>query len=393
MNIIILTLFVPILSSCGKKSFSGPYADAKRAVWELRKHKDKHKNPYVTYEENSSLIQTETLTLENTDLILLDFQNHNDQNIEVVCEALKDKLQGLEVPYIYCSNDITLYKTLKALQGLECKEIGFILKDVSKDETTLLHGIKGLSRLWIQSGEPEPSWLSEFPQIKELIIQGISGGGLKTAPSLPQLTTLYTKQDDFGAAVAYAYRCSNPQLTSINGVAAKDYDPEKNLNENDLDYYHLYIQQIDIDGIDTSSFQHIAFDEAKLHGQIAVVSYGTYPAISSFTVNDQDDISEDLKKALTDSPTKRDVIIRITGSSTVVGHYTNGKVATSSSTCFEIIDLDAKTITEKKYMEDMHGTPDTTITNGVGKGGKVGFTRKKAWEAITDLYQKCYKSS
>ena len=195
----VLAILLTSLTACGK-TFSEPYAQVKRAVWELRRYKTDNGDPVVKYMEDYSVMDNSHV-LGKADVILIDFTFAQDQ-LEPVCDKLKEKLQGLEVPWIY-DTTVGQNDTLNALRGLDCKDVGVILDNAGEEETPPLDGIGGLTRLWIRTGDAVPTWLTRFPKVKELRVP--IDESLDDAPELSGLRSLYVPEGGWGAAAAYAY--------------------------------------------------------------------------------------------------------------------------------------------------------------------------------------------
>ena len=379
----ILALFLMTLTACGK-TFSEPYAQVKRAVWELRRYKTNNDNPVVQYMEDYSVMDNSHV-LGKADVILIDFTFARDQ-VEPVSDKLKEKLQGLEVPWIY-DTTVGQNETLKALRDLDCKDVGVILDHAGEEETPPLDGIGGLTRLWIRKGDAVPSWLTRFPKVKELRVP--IDYSLDDAPKLSALRSLYIPEGGWGAAAAYAYLTRNPGIETVNDKPAKNYSYTQGLEEKELAYYNQSVQRIDVSRIDTSGYRVIPFDQARLHGRIAVVGYGySTQSMNGFNTEGRN-LSKKLLGALTDSPTKRDVIVRVTSESKVIGKYTDGTPGSASYTYFEVIDPAAKTITKKTYMEGTSSYPSQVIQNGKGSHSG-GFSLKAGWEAMERVFQEKY---
>lgn len=379
----VLAILLTSLTACGK-TFSEPYAQVKRAVWELRRYKTDNGDPVVKYMEDYSVMDNSHV-LGKADVILIDFTFAQDQ-LEPVCDKLKEKLQGLEVPWIY-DTTVGQNDTLNALRGLDCKDVGVILDNAGEEETPPLDGIGGLTRLWIRTGDAVPTWLTRFPKVKELRVP--IDESLDDAPELSGLRSLYVPEGGWGAAAAYAYLTRNPGIETVNDEPTKNYDYTQGLEEKELEYYNQSVQRIDVSRIDTSGYRVIPFDQARLHGRIAVVGYGySTQSMNGFKTEGRN-LTKKLLAALTDSPTERDVIVRVTSESKVIGKYTDGISASASYTYFEVIDPAAKTITEKTYMEGTSSHPSQVIQNGKGTHSG-GFNLKAGWKAMERVFQEKY---
>lgn len=377
-----LMICCAVLLTCSgcKPDFSGTYGEAKRAVYEMRGYETGSGSEKIVNYREDYAIMSGNRVLGRADVILLNFNSAEDK-IKPVCAELKEKLNGKKVPWLYVF--IGGEKALDELSGLNCEDIGLIIEGAKSDYTPPINSIGGLTRLWITKNcETVPQWLGNAVNIRSLTLTGAQD--CSNAPYLPELKELNTGEYGFEAATAYAFYAMNPQIETINGLDAKEYDFKANLNENELAYYNQAVQRFDVSRIDTSGFRVIPAEEAKLDGSVAVVGYGSAMSMNGFTSN-VEIIPENIRPILTESPTERDTVVRVTTESVVVGRYTNGVTATGSNTYFEIINLKDGTITEKTIAEGASSAPSTVVREGSGSYSGT-FKVKAAWTALSKLY-------
>ena len=432
LTLILLTLTVLFLASCVKPDFSGEFKDAQKAVWELN-------SSAVTFNESDSYQRYDL-----TD-IFLNFDNKED--IEPTCKALKEKLKGLDVPWIRVGDDYEA-EVFQALKGLDCKHIGLIIKlyddtrETFNDSAVDLLKTGCFTHLWIVNADKiDEKGIQRIPEIhsiKELYISPNNGNKhfssfipqelfskfpsvttLKTAggscpgsavclPSVKHLENLNERYnieklanetdrtDPYFNAFAYQFYLANPQLETINGDPADNFDGKAELDEKGIARYNAVIQKAQLKELDLSDYKEIPFDKAVLHGKIAVIC-PEYDNFSNFDVDgDHNDyLSQKLQAVLANDPAQHDAIIRVTTERKYIGTYTGGEgepeKAYALETYLEVIDPAQKTVTQK-YCCATDMPDDYLIRGSRNSGDNVGsFSHKTAWKAIEELYLKAYQ--
>ena len=398
-----------VLAGCGKPP-EGEYAAQISAARSLRSYKNaKTKQPIVQFIEDCGDRKLPTLVLEFDDV----------RKTEEICLKIKETFKGLDIPWLATNFENPV---LECLKDNEFASIGLSLSGelVSFDYVPPLESFQNLRRLNAVDADTPGDYhyidkINTLASVRELITSGKNFLFLDKCPKLEKLTfsadypysatwtfrhdtskiteidtlkEVYTDDTPFGKATLYALLRENPQIENIKSVP-----PPTDAKE--LSEYNHFVQYYDISRLDTDGYTEIKWEDASLHGRIAVAGYDAAESISGFGTSvysgefrgPEAYLSGDLCSALTDRPTERDVIIRIYTQSNLVGHYTNGKNAYDLITYAEITDTVNKTIARK--MIDSSG-PSQVIRGNTGRTSG-SFDSMDTWESIQELYNTLYR--
>ena len=377
-----------VLSGC-EAAPTGEYADQIRAARAVSVRNSDTKKPIAQfYEEYGD---------DKIPALVLKFDHVN--KVDEVCAKIKEKFKGLDIPYLVTNFEDLVFEAVK---DNEFKSLGIVIQNDKSGKVTgfdyapPLASINNLTRLKIHKldeyqikkidrldsvrelvTDEKLTLLDHCPNIEKLTIPGLSDPSvLYNIPTLKEVTT---DETPYGKATLYAFIRENPQINAK--------DPEKPADKKELAQYNHAVQLYDISRIDTSGFTEIPWEDAKLHGKIAVAGYGA--AIDAGGFDDPGSfVSADLCAALTDSPTERDAVIRITSESDRVGSYTGGGSAYDLRIYAEVIDLTNKTITKRHSI--VYSGPSAVIVNG--KGSTSGrFSLANTWEKVQEIFDTAYE--
>ena len=377
-----------VLSGC-EPAPTGEYADQIRAARAVSVRNNDTKKPVAQFYEEYGEDKIPALVL-NFDHV---------KKVDEVCAKIKDKFKGLDVPWLVTNFEDLVFEAIK---DNEFKSLGIVIQSNKSGKVTgfdyvpPLSSINNLTRLKIQKldeyqikkiarldsvreliTDEKLTMLDHCPNVEKLTVPGLSDPSV--IYNIPTLKEIITDETPYGKATLYAFVRENPQINAK--------DPEKPTDEKELLQYNHAVQIYEVSRIDTSEFTEIPWEDAKLHGRIAVAGYGAAENAGGFD-EPENFVSADFVAALTDSPTDRDVIIKITSESDRVGSYTGGGSAYDLSIYAEVIDMTNKTVTKRHRI--VYSGPSAVIVNG--KGSTSGrFSLTNTWEKIQEIFDTVYE--
>lgn len=400
--VLLMSSFVFLLAACGNNDSS--YADVKQAVNQLGKDNEKSNGKeYISFSFN-----------QYCDDYAVEFDFDGDENniVKTLCEAFIKKTKGMELPYIYIKTDENTSEddrrnelVFETLKNLECKSAGLYWNwnfDIIPDFVTrvstqgnAMHEdypiAESVTELKDNGLRNDASYLKSFPNIEKLAYCGTMRP--ENIPELPSLKSInfynssgITARKNSFAETTYALWLKNPNIETVDDTPIDSYNWTEGFEEEDVKGFKASVQKSSVEMLDLDSFTKIKFDDAKLHGKIALVGYNRADSLSNFNAPDQY-VSAELKKAFTTDMLKRDVIIKVsTVNDEKTSRYSNGATAVGMSVYVTIIDPTNKTISEENLL--MHvGTPSTV--KGIGYY-YAELDQKDTWEQINKLYKEKY---
>lgn len=357
--------------------------------------------------------------LTGGDTVLVNLQTQEE--IALVCPLLIEKTDGLEVPWL-CVNAYRMSDVLPAMSGLRCASLGLILDSYGNYDVdwSPLKDVKNLNRfacnMRVLKNMPTLESVTElilygsdfrdedaleaatldlerFPALEKLMLSNPSMIDPGSAGFAPKLTEVTTVGSDARAAVAlFGLLRANPQIQTVNGEPAAKLDFIAGLDETETKRYNAEVQRYDIGLLNTDGFATLPYEQARLHGAVAVVGLGDAAEVNGFAPLLGDELPSGLLSALTADPFERDVVVSVTVEHRQYGTYIGNIKAFDATTYLQVIDLSAKTMTER--MPISRKIPDSTIEVQIGK--KYGdyvetVDSKAAWAEVVRLYEAGYE--